>query len=43
MSWNATLAPGQTLSGVGFNATWDDYTNADPPNFSLNNRRCSRV
>ena len=42
-SWNGTLNPGATLSGVGFNANRDNVTNADPPNFSLNNRRCSRV
>jgi len=40
-SWNGTLNPGQTLDGVGFNATFDNFTNAKPPNFTLNNRRCA--
>ena len=40
-SWNGTLNPGQTLDGVGFNATFDNTTNAKPPNFSINNRRCT--
>jgi hypothetical protein len=39
--WNGTLRPGQTLDGVGFNATFDNTTNAKPPNFSINNRRCT--
>jgi hypothetical protein len=42
-SWNGTLNPGQSLGGVGFNATFDDFTNANPPNFTINNRRCSTV
>ncbi|MBT2232160.1 peroxidase family protein [Nonomuraea sp. NEAU-A123] len=41
-SWNAVIPPGGTLTGVGFNATWDDATNAEPPDFTLNNARCAR-
>ncbi|GAA1868630.1 peroxidase family protein [Asanoa iriomotensis] len=40
-SWNATLAPGATLSGVGFNASFDNVTNPIPPNITLNGRRCA--
>jgi len=40
-SWNATLNPGQTLDGVGFNSGYDNVTNSAPPNFTLNNRRCA--
>jgi len=40
-SWNGTLAPGAVLDGVGYNATWDNATNAKPPNISLNNHRCA--
>jgi hypothetical protein len=39
-SWNGTLNPGQTLTGVGFNGRWDNITGAVPPNFTLNGRRC---
>jgi hypothetical protein len=40
-SWNPSLPPGARLGGVGFNAIWDNATNASPPNFSINNRRCT--
>ena len=40
-SWNGTLAPGAVLDGVGYNASWDNATNAKPPNISLNNHRCA--
>lgn len=39
--YNPSIAPGGTLGGVGFNAERDDFTNAKPPNFTLNNRRCT--
>ena len=42
-SWNGTLNPGQSLDGIGFNAGFDNFTNAAPPNFTLNNRRCATV
>ncbi|MEU4232595.1 peroxidase family protein [Nonomuraea sp. NPDC026600] len=41
-SWNAAIPPGGTLTGVGFIAGWDDATNAEPPDFTLNNARCAR-
>jgi hypothetical protein len=40
-NWNGTLAPGATLTGVGFNGKWDNVTGALPVNFSVNGRRCS--
>jgi len=36
-----TLAPGASLDGVGFNSTWDSFTNSKPVNFRINNRRCA--
>jgi hypothetical protein len=40
-SWNGSLAARATLTGVGFNGTWDDVTGALPVNFTVNGRRCS--
>lgn len=40
-SWNGTLAPGQTLSGVGYVATWNGVTNQRPNRFSINTTQCS--
>jgi len=40
-SWNGTIAPGATLSGVGFNGTYDNVTNPIPVNFTLNGKRCA--
>jgi len=40
-AWNGTLAAGQSTGGVGFNSTYDNFTNAPPQNFTLNNRRCA--
>jgi hypothetical protein len=37
---NGTIPAGGSMDGVGFNAQWDNFTNARPPNFRLNNRRC---
>jgi hypothetical protein len=41
VSFNASIAPGATVGGIGFNATWDNRTNAAPPRVSVNNRRCA--
>jgi len=38
--WNGRLNPGQTLDGIGFNATWDT-TNNRPTMFSVNTTTCS--
>jgi hypothetical protein len=40
-SWNGTLAPGQTLTGVGFVASWNGQTNTRPNRFTLNTTQCS--
>jgi hypothetical protein len=40
-SWNGVLAPGASLDGVGFLATWNNATNARPTSFSVNTTRCS--
>jgi hypothetical protein len=42
-SWNAVIpGNGGVLADAGFIATWDNATNAKPPNFTLNGRRCAR-
>jgi hypothetical protein len=38
--YNATIAPGQTRDGIGFNATWSG-TNGRPAAFSVNTTPCS--
>ncbi|GAB3825824.1 hypothetical protein GCM10027610_006310 [Dactylosporangium cerinum] len=40
-SWNGSLPAGATLTGVGFNGSWDNVTGALPVNFTVNGRRCS--
>ena len=44
-SYNASIPVGGSIdgraSGVGFNALADDFANAQPPNFSLNGKRCA--
>jgi hypothetical protein len=40
-NWNGTLAAGATLTGVGFNGTWDNVTGALPVNFTVNGKRCA--
>jgi hypothetical protein len=37
---NGVIAPGQTMDGIGFNASWSG-TNGRPANFSLNTTPCS--
>ena len=41
-SWNQVIPPGGSVTDVGFIGTWDNVTNADPPNVTLNNARCAR-
>lgn len=38
---NGVIAAGSPMSGIGFNATWDNLVNARPANVSVNGRRCS--
>ncbi|MFZ1087114.1 MAG: cellulose binding domain-containing protein [Terracidiphilus sp.] len=40
-SWNGSIAAGATLTGVGFNGTWNGATNAVPTNFAINGTACS--
>jgi hypothetical protein len=39
-AWNGTLQPGATLSGIGFNAAYND-SNIAPSGFSLNSTVCT--
>ncbi|HZM74094.1 MAG TPA: peroxidase family protein [Candidatus Limnocylindrales bacterium] len=34
-------ANGGSMDGIGFNASFDNFTNAKPVNFRVNNRRCA--
>jgi hypothetical protein len=40
-SYNGSIAAGGTLSGIGFNGTWNGTTNAVPTAFSLNGAACT--
>jgi len=41
LSYNATIAAGATLSGIGFNGTWNGTTNAVPASFAINGTTCN--
>jgi glycosyl hydrolase family 12/cellulose binding protein with CBM2 domain/fibronectin type III domain protein len=41
MSYNGSIAPGATLTGVGFNGTWNGTTNAVPTSFAVNGAACN--
>jgi hypothetical protein len=41
MSYNGSIAPGATLTGVGFNGTWNGTTNAVPASFAINGATCN--
>jgi len=41
MSYNANIAAGATLSGIGFNGTWNGTTNAVPASFAINGATCN--
>lgn len=41
MSYNANIAPGATLTGIGFNGTWNGTTNAVPASFAVNGATCN--
>ncbi len=41
MSYNSNIAPGATLTGVGFNGTWNGTTNAVPASFAVNGATCN--
>jgi hypothetical protein len=40
-TYNTVIAPGATVTNVGYNGRWDDVTNARPVNFTLNGTRCT--
>jgi Glycosyl hydrolase family 12/Cellulose binding domain/Fibronectin type III domain len=40
MSYNGSIPAGSTLSGMGFNGTWNSATNAVPTSFALNGVTC---
>jgi uncharacterized membrane protein len=40
MSYNGTIAAGATYSGMGFNGTWNNTTNAVPASFAINGTTC---
>ena len=40
-SYNGTIAANGTLSGIGFNGTWNGTTNAVPTAISLNGTACT--
>jgi mannan endo-1,4-beta-mannosidase len=40
-SYNGSIAAGGTLSGIGFNGTWNGTSNAVPTAFSLNGTACT--
>jgi hypothetical protein len=39
--YNGSIAAGGTLTGIGFNGTWNGTTNAIPTAFSLNGTACT--
>jgi uncharacterized membrane protein len=39
-SYNGSIAAGGTLSGIGFNGTWNGATNAVPTSFAINGTTC---
>jgi hypothetical protein len=40
LSYNSTIAAGATYSGMGFNGTWNNTTNAVPTSFAVNGTTC---
>ena len=41
LSYNGSIAAGATYSGMGFNGTWNNVTNAIPASFALNGTTCN--
>jgi glycosyl hydrolase family 12/cellulose binding protein with CBM2 domain/fibronectin type III domain protein len=41
MSYNGNIAPGATLTGIGFNGSWNGTTNAVPASFAVNGATCN--
>jgi hypothetical protein len=40
-SYNGAIAAGGSLTGIGFNGTWNGVTNAIPTAFSINGTACT--
>lgn len=40
LSYNGSIAAGGNYNGVGFTATWNNVTNADPSSFAVNGTAC---
>jgi hypothetical protein len=38
---NGSIAPGGSMDGIGFNASYDNVTNSKPVNFRVNGKRCA--
>jgi hypothetical protein len=38
---NGAIAAGGSMDGIGFNASYDNFTNAKPVNFRVNGKRCA--
>jgi hypothetical protein len=43
MSYNGSIAAGATLTGMGFNGTWNNITNAVPTLFAVNGTACNTL
>jgi len=41
MNYNGNIAAGATLTGIGFNGTWNGTTNAVPTSFAINGATCN--
>ena len=41
LSYNGSIPAGATLTGVGFNGTWNNVTNAVPTSFAVNGTACN--
>ena len=41
MSYNGSIATGATLTGMGFNGSWNNSTNSVPTSFTLNGVTCN--
>jgi len=41
LSYNGSIPAGATLTGVGFNGTWNNVTNAVPTSFAVNGTTCN--
>jgi hypothetical protein len=39
--YNGSIAAGASLTGIGFNGTWNGTTNAIPTAFSVNGTACA--